>query len=40
MSIDEALEELAEYYHTASIAHRVLLRRVFRQYDRMDLIPD
>jgi hypothetical protein len=38
MTIDEALEELAEYYHTASIAHRVLLRRVFRHYGREDMI--
>jgi hypothetical protein len=40
MTIDEALEELAEYYHTASIAHRVLLRRVFVYYGREDMILD
>ena len=40
MSIDEALEALAEYWHTTTISQRVMLRRLFRQYDRMDLIPD
>jgi hypothetical protein len=40
MNIDEALEKLAEYYHTASIAQRVLLRRVFRRFNRLDLILD
>jgi hypothetical protein len=40
MTIDEALEALAEHWHTASVAQRVMLRRLFRDYDRLDLIPD
>ena len=38
MTIEEALNELAEYWHTATIAQRVLMRRVFQYYNRMDLI--
>ena len=38
MSIDDALNELAEYWYTATIAQRVVLRRVFAYYGRMDLI--
>jgi len=40
MTIDEALEALAEYWHTTTISQRVMLRRLFRHYGRMDLIPD
>ena len=38
MSINEALLELAEYWHTATIAQRVVLRRVYRYHNRLDLI--
>jgi hypothetical protein len=38
MSIEEALTELAKYWHTATVAQRVVMRRVFAHYGRMDLI--
>jgi len=40
MNIDEALEALAGYWYTATITQRVLMRRVFRHYGRVDLILD
>jgi hypothetical protein len=40
MNIDEALEALAGYWYTATISQRVMMRRIFRHYGRMDLIPD
>jgi hypothetical protein len=40
MSIDEALQELAEYYHTATVTQRVVMRRIFVHYGREDLIQD
>jgi hypothetical protein len=40
MTLDELLEELAGHWDTASITQRVLMRRIFLHYDRMDLIPD
>jgi hypothetical protein len=40
MNIDEYLEALAEHWHTATITQRVMLRRIFRHYGRMDLIQD
>lgn len=38
MTIEQALNELAKHWDTATIAQRVLLRRVFTRYGRMDLI--
>jgi len=38
MTIEEALNELAKHWYTATIAQRVVLRRVFTHYGRMDLI--
>jgi len=40
MNIHEALEALAELWDTATISQRVLMRRLFRDYGRIDLIPD
>ena len=40
MPLDDALEALAEHWHTATITQRVMLRRIFRDYGRMDLILD
>jgi hypothetical protein len=40
MTIDEALEALAEYWDRASIAQRVMIRRLFVHYNREELIPD
>jgi hypothetical protein len=40
MNIDDALEILAEYWDTATITQRVVMRRVFVHYCRKDLIPD
>jgi hypothetical protein len=38
MTIEEALNELAKHWDTATIAQRVVLRRVFAYYGREDLI--
>lgn len=38
MNIEDALIELAEYWDTATIAQRVVLRRVYRYHNRLDLI--
>jgi len=38
MNIEDALIELAEYWNTATIAQRVVLRRVFQYHNRLDLI--
>jgi len=40
MNIDEALEALAGYWYTASVAQRVMMRRLFVYYNREELIPD
>ncbi len=40
MTLDELLEALAEYWDTATITQRVVMRRVFVHYGREDLIPD
>jgi hypothetical protein len=38
MSIEEALTELAKHWDTATVAQRVVMRRVFTHYGRLDLI--
>jgi hypothetical protein len=40
MNIDEYLEVLAGHWERATITQRVLMRRIFRHYGRMELIPN